>query len=48
METTENGNGKSRNKETLKISSNLLPANLNNEPSIGELITLPDLLILSC
>ena len=45
METTENGNGKSRNKKTLKISSNIddvkryeqcanIPAHLN-ENGIG-------------
>ena len=33
---------------TPKFSSIILSANLNKEASIGELITLPDLLILSC
>ena len=49
METTENAKVKAEQRNSLKFSSSIiLPANLNKKPSIGELITLPDLLILSC
>ena len=48
METTENAKVKAEQRNSPKFNSIILPANLNKEASIGELVTLPDLLILSC